>query len=173
MRLAELGEAALRVSAAACAAGPLGRAYEPQARASRVSGGMVDLRRQKRKRGKATGGADDGEAGLGARFYARCGGVRATRVLSVVDAYTRDVWRSNWRRVLPPVERRACRIRSLPNAGWRERFAAITLRSLPARFLLWAVERQIELIHIQPGKPPQNTRVESFHGWFAEKGVCT
>jgi hypothetical protein len=36
------GEAALRVSATACAAGPLGRAREPQASASHVSGGRTD-----------------------------------------------------------------------------------------------------------------------------------
>jgi hypothetical protein len=27
----------------------------------------------------------------------------------------------------------------------------------------WCIERQIELIHIQPGKPMQNGQVESFH----------
>jgi transposase InsO family protein len=37
-------------------------------------------------------------------------------------------------------------------------------------FLAWAVERQIELIHIQPGKPTQNARVESFHG--AQSANC-
>ena len=31
-------------------------------------------------------------------------------------------------------------------------------------FLAWCVEREIELIQIQPGKPTQNARVESFHG---------
>ena len=31
-------------------------------------------------------------------------------------------------------------------------------------FLAWCVERKIELLHIQPGKPTQNARVESFHG---------
>ena len=31
-------------------------------------------------------------------------------------------------------------------------------------FLAWCVERKIELLHIQSGKPTQNARVESFHG---------
>lgn len=36
-------------------------------------------------------------------------------------------------------------------------------------FLAWWVERQIELVHIQPGKPTQNARVESFHGRLREE----
>jgi putative transposase len=36
-------------------------------------------------------------------------------------------------------------------------------------FLAWCVERQIELIHIQPGKPTQNALVESFHGRLREE----
>ncbi len=36
-------------------------------------------------------------------------------------------------------------------------------------FLAWALERGIELIHIQPGKPTQNARVESFHGKLREE----
>src|SRR5947209_7297518 len=36
-------------------------------------------------------------------------------------------------------------------------------------FLAWCVERQIELIHIQPGKPTQNPHVESFHGRLREE----
>lgn len=31
-------------------------------------------------------------------------------------------------------------------------------------FLAWCIERQIELVHIQPGKPQQNGYVESFNG---------
>lgn len=44
-------------------------------------------------------------------------------------------------------------------------------------FLAWALERKIELVHIEPGRPVQNAHVESFHGklrdeclnasWFA------
>jgi len=44
-------------------------------------------------------------------------------------------------------------------------------------FLAWCLERKIELVHIEPGKPVQNAHVESFHGklrdecsnasWFA------
>ena len=36
-------------------------------------------------------------------------------------------------------------------------------------FLAWCVERQIELLHIQPGKPTQNAHVESFHGRLREE----
>jgi len=31
-------------------------------------------------------------------------------------------------------------------------------------FLAWCVERKIELVHIEPGRPMQNGHVESFHG---------
>jgi putative transposase len=36
-------------------------------------------------------------------------------------------------------------------------------------FLAWCVERKIEVIHIQPGKPTQNGRIESFHGRLREE----
>jgi len=31
-------------------------------------------------------------------------------------------------------------------------------------FLAWGMERKIELVHIEPGRPVQNAHVESFHG---------
>jgi|ERR1700682_117756 len=31
-------------------------------------------------------------------------------------------------------------------------------------FLAWCLERKIELVHIEPGRPMQNGHVESFHG---------
>jgi putative transposase len=36
-------------------------------------------------------------------------------------------------------------------------------------FLAWCVEWQIDLRHIQPGKPTQNAQVESFHSRFREE----
>jgi putative transposase len=36
-------------------------------------------------------------------------------------------------------------------------------------FLAWCMERKIELLHIQPGKPQQNGRLESFNGKLREE----
>lgn len=35
-------------------------------------------------------------------------------------------------------------------------------------FLAWCLERKIELVHIEPGKPVQNPYVESFCGKFRD-----
>ena len=36
-------------------------------------------------------------------------------------------------------------------------------------FLAWALERKIDLVHIQPGKPTQNAYVESFNSKLREE----
>lgn len=37
------------------------------------------------------------------------------------------------------------------------------------QFLAWCIERGIEVIHIEPGRPVQNAHVESFHGRLREE----
>lgn len=97
-----------------------------------------------------------------------CG--RTIRTLSVVDAFTREC---------PALEvdtsfasRRVTRLldeiiaeRGQPWAIRCDNGPEFTSR----HFLAWCVERGIELIHIQPGKPTQNAYVESFNGRLREE----
>ena len=90
-----------------------------------------------------------------------CG--RAIRVLAVVDAYTREC-------LALPVDtsfasRRVTRVldeiiaqRGAPLAIRCDNGPELTSR----HFLAWGIERRIELLHIQPGKPTQNGRLEKF-----------
>lgn len=92
-----------------------------------------------------------------------CG--RAIRVLSVVDAYTRECLALEVDSSF--ASRRVTRVLEQIIA---ERGKPVTIRcdngpELTSRhFLAWCIERQIELLHIQPGRPMQNGQVESFHG---------
>jgi putative transposase len=92
-----------------------------------------------------------------------CG--RTIRVLSVVDAYTRECLALE---VDTSIASR--RVTRVLDAIVAERGQPLAIRcdngpELTSRhFLAWCVERKIELVHIQPGKPTQNARVESFHG---------
>jgi putative transposase len=97
-----------------------------------------------------------------------CG--RAIRVLSVVDAYTREclaleVNTSFASRRVTPVWDAIVAERGHPLAIRCDNGPELTSRY----FLAWRVERQIEFMHIQPGKPTQNARVESFHGWLRDE----
>jgi putative transposase len=97
-----------------------------------------------------------------------CG--RAIRVLSVVDAYTREclgleVDTSFASRRVTRVLEAIVAGRGLPQAIRCDNGPELTSR----HFLAWCVERQIELVHIQPGKPTQNARIESFHGRLREE----
>lgn len=97
-----------------------------------------------------------------------CG--RTIRVLSVVDAYTRECLALEVdtsfasRRVTRVLETIVAQ-RGQPLAIRCDNGPELTSR----HFLAWCVERQIELVHIQPGKPMQNGRVESFHGRLREE----
>src|SRR5689334_12016738 len=92
-----------------------------------------------------------------------CG--RTIRVLSAVDAYTREclaleVDTSFASRRVTRVLEAIVAERGQPLAIRCDNGPELTSR----HFLAWCVERQIELVHIQPGKPTQNAHVESFHG---------
>ena len=97
-----------------------------------------------------------------------CG--RTIRVLSVVDAFTRECLALEVDTSF--ASRRVTRVLDAIIAQ-RGMAGAIRCDNGPEftsrHFLAWAVERQIELIHIQPGKPTQNGRVESFHGRLREE----
>src|SRR5579859_5707115 len=97
-----------------------------------------------------------------------CG--RAIRVLSVVDAYTRECLALE-----VDTSFASRRVTRVLDAIVAERGQPLAIRcdngpELTSRhFLAWCVERKIELVHIQPGKPMQNGRVESFHGRLREE----
>jgi putative transposase len=92
-------------------------------------------------------------------------GGRAIRVLSVVDECTRECLALEVdtsfasRRVTRALEA-ILEEREKPLAIRCDNGPEFTSR----HFLVWCIERGIELVHIQPGKPQQNGYVESFHG---------
>jgi putative transposase len=90
---------------------------------------------------------------------------RAIRVLTVEDEYTRESL------ALPVDTSFASRrvTRELERIlAEREKPLAIRCDNGPEftsrHFLAWCVEKQIALVHIEPGKPQQNGYVESFNG---------
>lgn len=90
---------------------------------------------------------------------------RAIRVLTVEDEYTRESL------ALPVDTSFASRrvTRELESIlARREKPLAIRCDNGPEftsrHFLAWCIEKQIALVHIQPGKPQQNGYVESFNG---------
>jgi putative transposase len=95
---------------------------------------------------------------------------RSIRVLNVVDAYTReslamevDTSFAGLRvtRVLDAIIFQ----RGLPQAIRCDNGPELTSR----HFLAWALNRKINLVHIQPGKPTQNAYVESFNSKLREE----
>ena len=90
---------------------------------------------------------------------------RALRVLTIVDGYTRECLAMEVDSCLS--SRRVTRV-----LEWiiDQRGAPETLRCdngpefTSRHFLVWCEERKIRPVHIQPGRPMQNGRVESFNG---------
>lgn len=97
---------------------------------------------------------------------------RAIRVLSVVDAYTREclsleVDTSFASRRVTRVLHETIEHRGEPRSIRCDNGLELTSR----HFLAWCVEKKIELVNIQPGKPTQNAHVESFHGRLREECI--
>jgi putative transposase len=95
---------------------------------------------------------------------------RAIRALTVVDSYTRECLAIEVDSCLS--SRRVTRTldwiisqRHPPDALRCDNGPEFTSR----HFLAWCEERKIQLIHIQPGRPMQNGRVESFNGRFRDE----
>jgi putative transposase len=90
---------------------------------------------------------------------------RMIRILSVVDAFTRECLALeadtslSSARVIRVLEQ-LIEERGIPESLRSDNGPEFTSR----RMLGWAEERKINLIHIQPGRPMQNGHVESFHG---------
>jgi putative transposase len=95
---------------------------------------------------------------------------RKMRVLSVVDVYTRECLALEAdtsfasQRVTRVLEEIILR-RAKPLSIRCDNGPELTSR----HFLAWCIERKIELVHIEPGKPTQNAHVESFHGRLREE----
>jgi putative transposase len=92
------------------------------------------------------------------------GGTRL-RVLSVIDAYTRECLALETDTSFP--SRRVTRVLEavMAQRGVPQRVRSDNGPELTSRhYLAWFAERKIAAIHIQPGKPMQNGHVESFHG---------
>lgn len=95
---------------------------------------------------------------------------RTIRVLSVEDAYTRECLALEVDTSF--ASRRVTRVLEEIMVG-RGKPLAIRCDNGPEltsrHFLAWCLEQQIELVHIQPGKPTQNGRCESFNGRLREE----
>jgi len=92
-------------------------------------------------------------------------GGRTIRLLNIADAYTREcvaleVDTSFASRRVTRVLERAIQQRGAPQRIRCDNGPELTSR----HFLAWCVGRRIELLHIQPGKPMQNGRLESLNG---------
>jgi len=90
---------------------------------------------------------------------------RRLRIFSVVDSYTRECLALEVDTSLP--SRRVTRVlaRIMENRGTPVAIRSDNGPEMSSRhFLAWCIERRIDAIHIQPGKPTQNAFVESFHG---------
>ena len=90
---------------------------------------------------------------------------RMVRILSVVDAYTRECLALEADSSLGSGRVTRVLDRLIGEHGRPEAVRSDNGPEFCSRRMLgWAEDRKVELVHIQPGRPMQNGHVESFHG---------
>ena len=90
---------------------------------------------------------------------------RRLRIFTVVDSYTRECLALEVDTSLPSrrVTRALAEIidrRGAPVAIRSDNGPEVSSR----HYLAWCIEKRIDAVHIQPGKPTQNAHIESFNG---------
>jgi putative transposase len=95
---------------------------------------------------------------------------RHIRVLTVIDVFTRECLALETDTSIGSL--RVVRVleRIIEERGTPQRIRSDNGPEFTSRaYLAWAVEGQIELVHIRPGKPIENAYIESFNGRLREE----
>lgn len=96
---------------------------------------------------------------------------RLFRGLTVIDTHSRECLTIEADRSLSRVTRVPAWV--IAQRVSRTRYDATTGRSSRAATCCGSAEQKTKLMHIHPGWPVQNGRVESFHGRFRDEGLNT
>ena len=163
-------EAALRLSATACAVEPSRPGGEREASVPAVRGGRTDGAATKRKRlvrdralePRLTGANQEWAMDFIVDGLATG---RMVRILSVVDAYTRECLALEADTSLGSGRVTRVLERLIGERGRPENLRSDNGPEFTSRRMLgWSEDWKVGLVHIQPGRPMQNGHVESFHG---------
>jgi putative transposase len=99
---------------------------------------------------------------------------RSIRVLTVVDTFTRECLALEVDTSLPSIRVTRTLDQIIARRGPPQRLRMDNGSELTSRhFLSWGIEKRIELVHIQPGKPVQNAHCESFNGRLRDECLNT
>ena len=94
----------------------------------------------------------------------------AIRVLNVIDAFTRESLATEVDTSFAGLRVTRVLDQIIAERGQPRAIRCDNRPELTSRhFLAWALDRKIDLVHIQPGKPTQNAYVESFNSKLREE----
>jgi putative transposase len=95
---------------------------------------------------------------------------RGIRVLTVVDAFTRECLALETDTSLSSQRVTRALEQIIERRGQPQTIKCDNGPELTSRhFLSWCEERRVQIVHIQPGKPSQNGHIESFNGRFRDE----